>query len=119
MPKSRDRALRSGCARGACRNTLRDRKKGVSRGVHAIDTREFAALRSRSRWLEFRNRGETESTRLARRDVVVAVGGRPIALVEDVLDIELHFPVLAELGINGGIDAYEAGQPHRVVGGGK
>jgi len=35
---------------------------------------------------------EAEGARLARRDVVVAVRRGPIALVEDILDIELCLP---------------------------
>src|SRR5215475_10136885 len=41
--------------------------------------------------------------RLARREVVVAIRGGPIALVEDVLDIELRLPGLGDLRKDAGV----------------
>src|SRR5690242_8580194 len=55
---------------------------------------------SRATASEPRDRGQAHRAGLARRDVVVAVGGRPITLVEDVLDVELHAPHLVDLGVN-------------------
>ena len=46
---------------------------------------------------------EAEGPRLARRDVVVAVG-RGLALVEDILDIELRLPGRVDLRIDAGVD---------------
>src|SRR5438270_11237111 len=57
--------------------------------------------------------------RLARRDVVVAVGARPIMAVEQVFDIELDAPVLIDLPVQRGVEADEAGQPDRVIRGRK
>jgi len=56
---------------------------------------------------ELCDRHDTERAWLAGRDVVVAVGGRPIALVEDVLHVELHAPHLVDLGIDRRVDADE------------
>src|SRR6187455_2158030 len=64
-------------------------------------------------------RSEAERTRLARRVVVVAVGGRPVTPVEDVLDVELDLPGLVQLRIKPRIDADEAGQSYGVVRGSK
>src|ERR1700709_796634 len=60
-----------------------------------------------------------EGTPLARRDIVVAVRRRPIALVEEILAIELRPPGLVDLRVDGGIEANEAGEPDRIVAGGK
>src|SRR3954470_892075 len=60
-------------------------------------------------------RGQSNRQRLARRDVVVAVGGRPIMPVEQVFDIELHAPVLVDVSVQSRIETNEAGQPHRIV----
>src|SRR5438132_9116372 len=65
---------------------------------------------------ELRDRGEAHRTGLARRNVVVAVGSRPVALVEDVLHVELHAPHLVDLGVDRRIEADETGQTHAVVG---
>src|SRR5689334_12728046 len=46
--------------------------------------------------LEVRRRGQPHGPRLAGRDVVVAVRGRPVALVEQVLDIDLRLPGLVD-----------------------
>src|SRR5262245_26342563 len=54
--------------------------------------------------------------RLARREVVVAIRGGPIALVEDVLDIELRLPGLGDLRKDAGVEAQEARQVDAVVG---
>src|SRR5499425_918143 len=59
---------------------------------------------------------EAEGPRLARRDVVVGVGRRQIALVEDVLDIELRLPGRVDLRIDAGVEAQEARQVDAVVG---
>src|SRR5262249_23235495 len=59
---------------------------------------------------------EAEGARLARGDVVVAVGRGPIALVEDVLDIELRLPGRVDLRIDAGVEAQEARQVDAVVG---
>lgn len=56
-----------------------------------------------------------ERASFARRNVVVAVGAGPIALVEDVLDIELRAPGLVDLGEQAGIDADKTGQSDGVV----
>src|SRR5262245_23616058 len=53
--------------------------------------------------------------RLTRREVVVAVRGGPIALVEDVLDIELRLPILGDLREDAGVEAQEAWQVDTVV----
>src|SRR5262249_46874853 len=52
---------------------------------------------------------------LARREVVVAVRRGPIALVEDVLDIELRLPILGDLRKDAGVEAQEARQVDAVV----
>src|SRR5438128_4139190 len=57
--------------------------------------------------------------RLPGRDVVIAVGGRPIALVEQVFDIELDAPVLIDPPVQRGVEADEAGQPDCVIRGRK
>src|SRR5689334_2414917 len=54
---------------------------------------------------ELRDRHDAESARLAGRDVVVAVRRRPVALIKDVLDVELHAPVLVDLAVDRGVDA--------------
>src|SRR6516165_4685900 len=59
---------------------------------------------------------EAEGPRLTRRDVVVGVGRGPIALVEDVLDIELRLPGRVDLRIDAGVEAQEARQVDAVVG---
>src|SRR5215831_3025287 len=59
---------------------------------------------------------EAEGPRLAGRDVVVAVRRGPIALVEDVLDIELRLPGRVDLRIDAGVEAQEARQVDAVVG---
>src|SRR5215831_18243837 len=59
---------------------------------------------------------EAEGPRLARRDVVVAIRRGPIALVEDVLDIELRLPGRVDLRIDAGVEAQEARQVDAVVG---
>src|SRR6266403_3392526 len=69
--------------------------------------------------LELGDRSEAEGTRLARRDVVVAIGGRPITLIEDVLDVELHSPVFVDLCVHAGVDADKARQADGVVRRGK
>ena len=46
---------------------------------------------------------EAEGPRLAQRDVVVAVRRGPIALVEDVLDIELRLPSRVDLRIDASV----------------
>ena len=51
---------------------------------------------------------EAEGARLARRDVVVAVRRGPIALVEDILDIELRLPGRVDLRIDAGVDIQHA-----------
>ena len=40
---------------------------------------------------------------LTRRDVVVGIRRGPIALVEEVLDIELRFPGLGDLRVDAGV----------------
>src|SRR5712691_2220438 len=50
---------------------------------------------------------EAKGPRLTRRDVVVAVGRGPIALVEDVLDIELRLPGRVDLRVDAGVEAQE------------
>ena len=52
---------------------------------------------------------------MTRREVVVAVRRGPVALVEEVLDIELRLPVRSDLRIDPGIDADEARQVHGIV----
>src|SRR5258707_13289516 len=68
-----------------------------------------------SRYLELGERSDAERTRLARRDVVVAVGGRPITLVEDIFHVQLDAPHLVDLSIDGSIEADETRQSHTVV----
>src|SRR6516164_4424351 len=46
---------------------------------------------------------EAEGPRLTRRDVVVVIRRGPIALVEDVLDIELRLPGRGDLRIDAGV----------------
>src|SRR4051812_38974544 len=82
---------------------------GNAAAANAMPLRFLESLKSGQR-------GKPDRQRLPRRDVVVAVGGRPIMLVEQVLDIELHAPVLVDLAVNGRIEANEARQPHRVIG---
>src|SRR6266403_1468598 len=69
--------------------------------------------------LELGDRSEAEGTRLARRDVVVAIGGRPITLIEDVLDVELHSPVFVDLCVHACVNADPARQSDCVVRRGK
>src|SRR5438309_4526389 len=69
--------------------------------------------------LKSRDRGSPHRQRLTRRDVVVAVGGRPVMPVEQVLDVELHAPVFVDLAVQRGVEADEARQPDRVVRRGK
>jgi hypothetical protein len=59
---------------------------------------------------------EAIGPRLARREVVVAIRRGPIALVEDVLDIELRLPGLGDLRKDAGVEAQEARQVDAVVG---
>src|SRR5262245_25247920 len=59
---------------------------------------------------------EAIGPRLTRREVVVAIRGGPIALVEDVLDIELRLPGLGDLREDAGVEAQEARQVDAVVG---
>src|SRR5262250_1250333 len=59
---------------------------------------------------------EAEGPRLARRDVVVGIRRGPIALVEDVLDIELRLPGFGDLRVDAGVEAQEARQVDAVVG---
>src|SRR5215813_6515712 len=53
---------------------------------------------------------EAEGPRLTRRNVVVGIRRGPIALVEDVLDIELRLPGRVDLRIDAGVEAQEARQ---------
>jgi hypothetical protein len=46
---------------------------------------------------------EAEGPRLTRREVVVAIRRGPIALVEDVLDVELRLPGRVDLRIDAGV----------------
>src|SRR3954466_4043316 len=57
--------------------------------------------------------------RLPGRAVVIAVGGRPIVLGEQVFDMELDAPVLIDLPVHRRIEANEARQSHRVIRRGK
>src|SRR5262249_20640623 len=59
---------------------------------------------------------EAEGPRLTRRDVVVGIRRGPIALIEDVLDIELRLPGRVDLRIDAGVEAQEARQVDAVVG---
>src|SRR6516162_10203499 len=59
---------------------------------------------------------EAKGPRLTRRDVVVGVRRGPIALVEDVLDIELRLPGRVDLREDAGVEAQEARQVEAVVG---
>src|SRR5215469_3319704 len=59
---------------------------------------------------------EAEGPRLARRDVVVGIRRGPIALVEDVLDVELRLPGRVDLREDAGVEAQEARQVDAVVG---
>ena len=59
---------------------------------------------------------EAEGPRLARRDVVVGIRRGPIALVEDVLDIEPRLPGRGDLRQDAGVEAQEARQMDAVVG---
>jgi hypothetical protein len=53
---------------------------------------------------------------LTGREVVIAIRRGPIALIEQVLDIELRLPGRIDRGKDAGVDADEAGQIHGVVG---
>src|SRR5215471_18004772 len=63
-------------------------------------------------------RGDLEAIgpRLTREDVVVGIRRGPIALGEDVLDIELRLPGLGDLRVDAGVEAQEARQVDAVVG---
>src|SRR5688572_2530096 len=54
--------------------------------------------------------------RRSRRDVVVVMRIRVVALVEQVLDIELQAQPLARRVVNAGVDAREPRQFHEIVG---
>src|SRR6266511_4466803 len=56
---------------------------------------------------------------LTRRDVVIAVGRGPVALIEEILDIELCLPGLVDRRKDPGVEANEARQLHGVVGRGE
>ncbi|MBV8838439.1 MAG: TonB-dependent receptor, partial [Alphaproteobacteria bacterium] len=61
-------------------------------------------------------RTQPDGPALSGRDVVVAVRRGPVALVEDVLDVELRLPVLVEGGVDRAVEADEAGELHAIVG---
>src|SRR5262249_23088838 len=72
-----------------------------------------------TRWLASSQLGgdrQAIGPRLARREVVVAIRRGPIALVEDVLDIDLRLPGLGDLRKDAGVEAQEARQVDAVVG---
>ena len=68
--------------------------------MHEWVERSGKARAARAVPSQLRGHLEAEGPRLARRDVVVAVRRGPIALVEDVLDIELRLPGRVDLRIS-------------------
>src|SRR6266436_7412889 len=92
---------------------------------HAVDTCWCPCDGAKSAWRRYlafagalKSSGDLEADcpRLTRREVVVAIRRGPIALVEDVLDIELRLPGLGDLRIDAGVEAHEARQVDAVVG---
>src|SRR5262249_59556102 len=59
---------------------------------------------------------QEKGPRLTRRDVVVGIRRGPIALVEEVLDIEVRFPGLGDLRVDAGVEAQEARRVDAFVG---
>src|SRR6266508_5325745 len=58
---------------------------------------------------------QADGPRLTGRDIVIAIRRSPIALIEEVLDVELRLPGLIDRRKDPGVEAHEAGQVHGVV----
>jgi len=58
---------------------------------------------------------QAERPRLTGRDIIVSVRRGPIALIEQILDIELRLPVLVNGGKDSEVEAHESRQVHGVV----
>src|SRR5262249_32998840 len=79
---------------------------------HPIAIYEYTLARAS----QLRGDLEAKGPRLTRRDVVVGIRRGPIALVGDVLDIELLLPGRVDLREDAGVEAQEARQVHAAVG---
>src|SRR5215203_5767323 len=78
-----------------------------------LERRHLAMSRD---WLPGPDQRAAHGAGRAGRDVIVTVRRCPIALIEDVLDIELRLPRLVDFRKHARVDAYEAWQSHAVVG---
>src|SRR5262249_23933668 len=77
----------------------RPKSRSGGRSSRQRTSGQSESVRARAGAYPSQLRGDLEAIgpRLTRREVVVAVGRGPIALVEDVLDIELRLPILGDL----------------------
>src|SRR5215471_13057874 len=87
-------------------------KRTLASDRHPIAIYEYTLARAS----QLRGDLEAKGPRLTRRDDVVGVRRGPIALVEDVLDIELRLPGRVDLREDAGVEAQEARQVDAVVG---
>src|SRR5438552_3453837 len=65
---------------------------------------------------EIRRYQNAQGSRLAGGEIVVAIRRRPVALVKDILDVELRLPGLADPREHCTVEPDEARQPDRVIG---